>query len=53
MGQSEQTFLERFGPPLTPEDVGRAVVALITERAYRSGTAFGISSRGLAALDNS
>ncbi len=30
-----------------------AVVALITAPAYRSGTAFGISSRGLAALDNS
>jgi NAD(P)-dependent dehydrogenase (short-subunit alcohol dehydrogenase family) len=50
-GISEQAFLERFGPPLTPEDVGRAVVTLIADPAYRSGTAFGVSSRGLAALE--
>jgi len=52
-GISEQTFLERFGPPLTPEDVGRGVVALLTEQAYRNGSAFGISSQGLASLDES
>jgi NAD(P)-dependent dehydrogenase (short-subunit alcohol dehydrogenase family) len=50
-GISEQAFLDRFGPPLTPEDVGRAVVTLICDPAYRSGTAFGISGRGLAALE--
>jgi NAD(P)-dependent dehydrogenase (short-subunit alcohol dehydrogenase family) len=52
-GISEQTFLDRFGPPLTPEDVGRGVVALLTEQAYRNGIAFGISSQGLASLDES
>ena len=51
-GISEQAFLERFGPPLTPEDVGRAVVSLACDPAYGSGTAFGISSRGLAVLEN-
>jgi hypothetical protein len=51
-GISEQTFLERFGPPLTPEGVGRGVVALLTDQAYRDGTAFGITSQGLAALDD-
>jgi NAD(P)-dependent dehydrogenase (short-subunit alcohol dehydrogenase family) len=50
-GISEQAFLERFGPPLTPEGVGRAVVDLLTDPAYRSGSAFGVTGRGLDALD--
>lgn len=50
-GISEEAFLERFGPPLTPEGIGRGVVALLTDPAYRSGSAFGISGSGLAALD--
>jgi len=50
-GISEQTFLERFGPPLTPEGVGRGVIALLTDPAYREGTAFGITGQGLTALD--
>ena len=50
-GISEQTFLTRFGPPLTPESVGQAVVALLTDQAYRDGTAFGITSQGLTSLD--
>jgi NAD(P)-dependent dehydrogenase (short-subunit alcohol dehydrogenase family) len=50
-GISEQTFLERFGPPLTPEGVGRGVVALLTDQAYHDGTAFGITGRGLTALN--
>jgi NAD(P)-dependent dehydrogenase (short-subunit alcohol dehydrogenase family) len=49
-GISEQAFLERFGPALTPEGVGRGVVALLTDQAYRDGTAFGINGRGLTAL---
>jgi hypothetical protein len=51
-GISEQTFLERSGPQLTPEDIGRAVIALLTDPAYRSGRAFGVTGRGLAALDD-
>jgi NAD(P)-dependent dehydrogenase (short-subunit alcohol dehydrogenase family) len=51
-GISEQAFLARFGEPLTPEGVGRGVVALLTDPAYRSGIAFGITGRGLASLDH-
>ena len=50
-GISEQAFLERFGPPLTPEGVGRGVVALLTDKTYEEGIAFGISSQGLASLN--
>ncbi len=50
-GISEQTFLDRFGAPLTPESVGRGVVALLTDQAYRNGIAFGITGQGLASLD--
>jgi NAD(P)-dependent dehydrogenase (short-subunit alcohol dehydrogenase family) len=50
-GISEQAFLERFGPPLTPERVGDGVVALLTDPAYRDGIAFGITGQELAALD--
>jgi NAD(P)-dependent dehydrogenase (short-subunit alcohol dehydrogenase family) len=50
-GISEEAFLERFGPPLTPDGVGRAVVDLLTNPAYRSGSAFGLTGAGLAALD--
>lgn len=50
-GISEQTFLQRFGPPLTPELMGRGVVDLLTEPAYRTGIAFGIGGSGLASLD--
>ncbi len=44
-GISQQAFLERFGPPLTPERVGDGVVALLTDPAYRDGIAFGIPVR--------
>jgi NAD(P)-dependent dehydrogenase (short-subunit alcohol dehydrogenase family) len=50
-GISEQTFLERFGPPLTPAGVGRGVVNLLTDGAYQDGLAFGITGGGLASLD--
>src|SRR5262245_26643458 len=50
-GFSEQAFLDRFGPPLTPERVGEGVVALLTDPAYSTGIAFGITSQELAALD--
>lgn len=51
-GISEQAFLDRFSAPLTPDDVGRAVVALLTDPAYRNGSAFGVSGGGLAALES-
>jgi NAD(P)-dependent dehydrogenase (short-subunit alcohol dehydrogenase family) len=50
-GISTQAFLERFGPPLTPKEVGHGVVALLTDKAYRDGLAFGLTSQGLAALN--
>jgi len=50
-GISEQAFLQRFGPPLTPELMGRGVIELITNPAYISGIAFGISGSGLVSLD--
>ncbi len=50
-GISEQTFLERFGLPLTPEFVGQGVVDLLTDQAYGNGIAFGISSQGLTVLE--
>ena len=51
-GISKQAFLDRFGKPLTPEHVGHAVVDLITDPAYRGGSAFGVSSSGIAAIDD-
>ncbi len=50
-GISEQTFLQRFGQPLTPDVMGSGIVNLLTDPAYRNGVAYGISGSGLAALD--
>jgi NAD(P)-dependent dehydrogenase (short-subunit alcohol dehydrogenase family) len=52
-GISEQAFLEsRYPwPPLTPDGVGRGVVALLTDNAYRDGIAFGLTSQELALLN--
>jgi len=50
-GISEQTFLQRFGPALTPDLMGRGVVDLLTDPAYRNGVAFGISGSRLTLLD--
>lgn len=46
-GLSTQAFLERQAQPLTPEIVGRGVVALLTDPAYHEGSAFGVNGRGL------
>ena len=46
------SLYDRFGPPLTPEDVGHAVVSLSCDPAYHAGATFGISGRGLAVLEN-
>jgi len=50
-GMTKEQYLERMGPPLTPEAVGKGVVSLITDEAYDEGIAFGISSKGLASLN--
>ncbi len=49
-GIGKQAFLERTGPPLTPEIVGEGVVALLTDNAYRDGIAFSITSQALTPL---
>ncbi len=46
-GVSEQTVLERFGVPLTPEMVGQSVVNILTDRALQDSLAFGFSDKGL------
>ena len=40
LGITEQAFLDGFGPMLTPEDIGRAVIALLTDDTYKDGTAY-------------
>ncbi|MEP7288667.1 MAG: SDR family oxidoreductase [Chloroflexota bacterium] len=51
-GITKEQYLERMGSPrLTPEIVGQNVVAMLTEDAYRTGTAFGVTGQGLASLD--
>ncbi len=46
-GLSAQAFLERQAQPLTPEMVGRGVVALLTDPAYHEGSTFGVNGHGL------
>ena len=50
-GISQETFIERAGPPLTPEAVGAAVVALLSNADHRNGSAFVVTSRGLETID--
>lgn len=50
-GITEQAFLERFGVPLTPEKVGHGVVALLTDKTYQDGIAFGFSGKGIESLN--
>ncbi len=50
-GISQQIFIERAGPSLTPQAIGSAVVALLTDPAYRNGSAFVVTSHGLESLD--
>ena len=46
-GVNEQSYLERFGVPLTPEMVGHSVVSILTDTLYQDGLAFGYSREGL------
>jgi hypothetical protein len=50
-GITEEAFLARFGVPLTPEKVGHGVVALLTDKCYQDGIAFGMTGQGLEALN--
>ena len=49
-GITEQAFLDRLGPRLTPEIVGHDMVALLTDTAYQDGLAFGFSGNGIESL---
>jgi NAD(P)-dependent dehydrogenase (short-subunit alcohol dehydrogenase family) len=49
-GITEQAYLDRMGPALTPQAIGQGVVSLLTEEAYKEGIAYGINSQGLSAL---
>ncbi|KPV50362.1 hypothetical protein SE17_27390 [Kouleothrix aurantiaca] len=50
-GLSEEAFLARMGAPLTPEHVGSAVVALVTEPEYQRGLVLRVTSQGVAAFE--
>jgi NAD(P)-dependent dehydrogenase (short-subunit alcohol dehydrogenase family) len=50
-GISKAQFLERMGPPLTPEAVGQGVVSLVMDAAYDKGLIYGINSQGLSVLN--
>lgn len=50
MGISEQAYLDKMGPALTPQAIGQGVVSLLTDEAYKDGIAFAINSQGLSAL---
>jgi NAD(P)-dependent dehydrogenase (short-subunit alcohol dehydrogenase family) len=50
-GISREAFMERSGPPLIPEAVGRSVVTLLTQQDYQAAASFSVSGRdGLAVL---
>ena len=50
-GITEQEYMDRMGPRLTPEKVGHGVVALLTDPAYQTGLAFGFSGKGIEAMN--
>jgi hypothetical protein len=50
-GMTSDQYLERMGPPLTPDIVGQGVVSLLTDDAYGKGTAFNITSQEITALN--
>lgn len=50
-GLTKEAYLEKMGPPLTPEGVGKGVLSLLTDSAYDDGIAFGITSKGMASLN--
>jgi NAD(P)-dependent dehydrogenase (short-subunit alcohol dehydrogenase family) len=50
-GITEQAYLDRMGmPALTPELVGQSVVKLLTDKTYKDGLAFSVSSTELTAV---
>ncbi|WP_428267274.1 SDR family NAD(P)-dependent oxidoreductase [Haliangium sp.] len=51
LGIDEAAFLQRFGEPLTPVQVGEQVQAIVTGAALDDTTTIAITSQGLASLD--
>ncbi len=49
-GITPQKFMERFGTPLTPVDVGRAIAGIASGELGREGTVLGISGTGIEPL---
>jgi NAD(P)-dependent dehydrogenase (short-subunit alcohol dehydrogenase family) len=49
-GITPQKFMERFGKPLTPVDVGRAIAGIAAGELGREGTVLGISGTGIEPL---
>jgi len=49
-GITKDAYLDRFGVRLTPEAVGRGVVALLTDPAYQNGIAYALTGQGLELL---
>ena len=50
-GLSEAAFLARWGTPLLPEHVGKAIVELLTKPEYESGRVFRVTSQGVSAFE--
>jgi NAD(P)-dependent dehydrogenase (short-subunit alcohol dehydrogenase family) len=50
-GRTEDQFVARMGPPLTPPLVGAAVIRLLTDRSLDPHSAFSLDANGLAPLD--
>jgi NAD(P)-dependent dehydrogenase (short-subunit alcohol dehydrogenase family) len=51
-GVTVEAFLAGFGAPMSPGDVGKHVVSILTEAKYRTGVAFGLKGdTGIVSLD--
>jgi NAD(P)-dependent dehydrogenase (short-subunit alcohol dehydrogenase family) len=50
-GLTEQEYMSRWNPRLTPEKLGHAVIALVTDSAYQPGMAYGASGDGMTEMN--
>ena len=49
-GIAPEKFMERFGKPLTPQDVGRTIVDIAQGEIRPEGSVLGVSGSGVEAL---